>query len=115
MAYNTLSSYTRIVFPYDASRRFNLRVWWRARLIIAGQRDPNTAGVHRPVSSVPAYRRIFQQSFRCPIGSNQPVIGEKDHLALPEMAGPDRFPSDMPPQHVIRQVLKCILPHQANG
>src|SRR5216683_2486329 len=64
-----LLAYTRIVFPYDASRRFNLRVWRGACFIIAGQRDSNAAGVHRPVSSVPAYRRVFQQAFSFSIGS----------------------------------------------
>ena len=64
---------------------------------------------------MPADVAILQEAFGSAIRPDQPVIGEEDHLSFSEMVGPDRLSSHPVTQHVIRQVLKGILPDKANG
>src|SRR5437763_7821560 len=89
MSYNTLFGYVRIMLRNYICRRFNLRKGRSIMFIVTGESDANTSRVRLPMPRVPAYTRVFQQSYCHPIWSDQPVIGKKDHLPIAEVPRPD--------------------------
>src|SRR5689334_5036513 len=86
MAQETLASKGWIVSVNEARGGLDLLRGRRGVFVIAGECDADAAGVDCPVACVPADCAILQQAFAGAVGTDEPVVGEKDHAPLAKVS-----------------------------